>query len=43
MGYKGVCIHDRERKRVKMGKECDKCVGSTYPKSERRVGYWEGA
>jgi len=34
MGYKGVCIHDREWKRVKVVNECDRCVGSTYPKSE---------
>lgn len=39
MGYKGVCIHDRERKRVKVGNERDKCVGSSYQK--RRVG-WGG-
>ena len=39
MGYKGVCIHDRERKRVKMENECDRYgVGSTYPKSKRPAG-----
>ena len=42
MGYKGVCIHDRERKGVKMGKERDECVGFTYQESERQVG-WGGA
>jgi len=35
-GYKGMCIHDREWKRVKVMNERDKCVGPTYPKSDGR-------
>ena len=42
MGYKGMCIHDGEWKGVKMVNERDRCVGSTYPKSDTRVRQREG-
>jgi hypothetical protein len=37
MGYKRMCIHDSEWKRVKIMNERDRCVSSTYP--DNRKGY----
>lgn len=37
MGVQGMCIRDGEQKGVKAGKERNRCVSSTYPKSGKRV------